>query len=136
MSNKIGFEISIMDTGLALDPGMSTGLAIVNHEIGFGTSNVTDRATHAQDIPPLPTPGLSANLAGMKLSAKVLKGGMSKPTQKSHPQSTQKSIGLSVDECICSARCKGVQENGEPGHVEERMIMDTLPVGVMMLLEE
>ena len=27
LSNEIGFEVSIIDTGLALDPGMSTGLA-------------------------------------------------------------------------------------------------------------
>ena len=86
-----------MDTGLAMDPGMSILLALDNQEIGFGTSNMTGRATHTQDIPPPPTPGLSYKVAGMKLSVKVLKGGVSKPTQQSHPQSTQKSIGLPID---------------------------------------
>ena len=71
-----------MDTGLAIYPGKSTGLAIANLEIGFETSNVTDRATHAQDIPPQPTPGLSDNLAGMKLSARVLKQPTHNPPSK------------------------------------------------------
>ena len=41
---------------------------------------------------------------------------MSKTTQTSHPQSSQKSIGLPIDECICSAKCKNVHKNGEPVH--------------------
>ena len=105
-----------MDTGLALDPGMSTGLALDNQDIGFGTCNVTGRATHTQDIPPPPTPGLSDNLAYMRLSAQFLKGGKSKPAQISHPQPTQRDVNVPADECICSARCEIVHRAGATEH--------------------
>ena len=45
---------------------MSKGLALDNHEIGFETSNGHIRATHLQDIPPPPTPGLSDDEPGRK----------------------------------------------------------------------
>ena len=82
-THEIGFETNNidMDTGLAVNLNMSTGLGITNHEIGFETRNVA-----AQDIPPPPppTPGLSNNLADMKLSASGLEC-----SKKSEPKPTQ-----------------------------------------------
>ena len=38
---------------------------------------------------------------------------MSKHTQTTHPQPTQQSKGLPVDECICSAKCENIRGDGE-----------------------
>ena len=145
LSNKFGFEMNNMDTGLAFDPGMSTGLALSTHgdgpeteymdtglavnpsmSIGLGKTNHENgfgmRSETVQYIPPPPTPGLSSSLADMKLSAEVVECKISKPKPtkqshpKSHPQSTRKSTDVTIDECICSARCENVNDDIEPGH--------------------
>ena len=89
-------QVTIMDTGLEIEPSVSRGFAGNNQNNGFGTSNFGDRATNKQDIPPPPTPGLSDNLAGMKLSPRVLKSEISNPTQIPTPPPTQNSNGLPV----------------------------------------
>ena len=53
LSNKIGFEVIIMDTGLAIEPGMDTGLAVetglmtdtgnsneINYDIGMDNHEI------------------------------------------------------------------------------------------------
>ena len=65
-----------------------------------------------QPTPPPTTPGLSDKLGGMKLSARILKGGISRPTHTTHPNPipTNTSLGVVIDECICSAKCENVRK--------------------------
>ena len=112
LSNEFGFEIDNMDTGLAFNPGMNTGLALPTHgngpetdydyeymdtglavnqsmSIGLGKPNHETgfgmRSETVQYIPPPPTPGLSSSLADMYCLQRLLSVRYPNPNPPNNP---------------------------------------------------